>query len=108
MRAGGRTRFGPGASSATGTCELRRSRRVGARHLGPPNELVSDSPRGFQHVIARSGDTLHVITTVLSRRESKSRPEAGIVEFRHETFNQDDVLVAACIRQAFMRKKPVG
>ncbi|MDH3579954.1 MAG: MaoC family dehydratase [Hyphomicrobiales bacterium] len=54
------------------------------------------------------GDTLHVVTTVLSKRESKSRPQAGIVEFRHETFNQDEVLVAACIRQAFMHKKPAG
>jgi acyl dehydratase len=51
------------------------------------------------------GDTLHVVTTVLSKRESRSRPEAGIVEFRHETFNQDDTLVASCVRQAFMRCK---
>lgn len=52
------------------------------------------------------GDTLHVVTTVLSKRESKSRPDAGIVEFRHQTFNQDDTLVASCDRQAFMRKRP--
>jgi acyl dehydratase len=52
------------------------------------------------------GDTLHVVTTVLSKRESKSRPDAGIVEFRHQTFNQDDTLVARCDRQAFMRKRP--
>lgn len=52
------------------------------------------------------GDTLHVTTTVLAKRESKSRPDAGIVTFRHQTFNQDDVLVATCDRQAMMRRKP--
>lgn len=52
------------------------------------------------------GDTLHVVTTVVSKRESKSRPEVGIVTFRHQTFNQDDVLVATCDRQAMMRRKP--
>ncbi len=52
------------------------------------------------------GDTIRVKTTVVSRRESKSRPDAGIVEFKHEAFKQDDTLVAECIRQTFMRKKP--
>ena len=52
------------------------------------------------------GDTVHVTTEVVGRRESKSRPEAGIVEFEHRAFNQDDVLVAVCRRQAFMRKRP--
>ncbi len=51
------------------------------------------------------GDTLHVQTKVLSKRESKSWPNAGIVEFEHLAFNQDDVLVASCKRSAFMRKK---
>lgn len=52
------------------------------------------------------GDTVHVATTVVSKRESRSRPDAGIVEFKHEAFNQEDALVASCIRQAFMRKAP--
>jgi acyl dehydratase len=53
------------------------------------------------------GDTVHIRTTVLGKRESKSRPTAGIVTFRHEAFNQDDKLVAECTRQAFMHKRPV-
>lgn len=52
------------------------------------------------------GDTIHVTSRIVSMRESKSRPDAGIVEFDHRAFNQDDVLVAQCIRQAFMRKRP--
>lgn len=52
------------------------------------------------------GDTIRVETTVISRRESRSRPDAGIVEFRHQAFKQDDTMVAECVRQALMRKKP--
>ena len=52
------------------------------------------------------GDTLRVKTTVLSLRESKSRPDAGIVEFGHIAINQRGEIVAECTRQALMRKKP--
>ena len=52
------------------------------------------------------GDTLRVKTTVLSLRESKSRPDAGIVEFGHVAINQRGETVAECTRQALMRKKP--
>ncbi len=51
------------------------------------------------------GDTVHVRTTVVGKRESSSRPTAGIVEFLHEAFNQNDKLVASCRRSAFMKKK---
>ncbi|ETF01255.1 MaoC family dehydratase [Advenella kashmirensis W13003] len=53
-----------------------------------------------------AGDTLHVRTTVISKRESKSRPNAGIVEFEHTAFNQDNVVVAICKRSALMHKQP--
>jgi acyl dehydratase len=49
------------------------------------------------------GDTVHCSTEVVSKRESKSRPGAGIVEFHHRTFNQDNKLVAECRRSAFIR-----
>ena len=52
------------------------------------------------------GDTIHVETLVVSKRESKSRADAGIVEFEHKAFKQDGTLVAQCRRQVFMRKKP--
>ena len=52
------------------------------------------------------GDTLRVRTTVVGMRESKSRPDAGIVEFSHIAINQRGETVAQCIRQALMRKKP--
>jgi acyl dehydratase len=53
------------------------------------------------------GDTVHVETEVVGKRESRSRPDAGIVEFAHTAFNQRDTVVAALRRQAFMKRKPV-
>ena len=52
------------------------------------------------------GDTIHVQSEVLELRESKSRPDNGIVIFRHRTFNQHDELVAECKRSALMYRKP--
>ena len=42
------------------------------------------------------GDTLKVRTAVLSVRESKARPDAGIVEFSHTAINQRGETVLAC------------
>jgi acyl dehydratase len=54
------------------------------------------------------GDTVHVTTEVIELRESKSRPEAGIVTFLHKAFNQKDQLVASCKRSGLQRKKPAA
>ena len=59
----------------------------------------------FPHPLFQ-GDTVHVSTEVVSKRESKSRPSAGIVDLHHRAYNQEDKLVAECLRQAFMRKRP--
>jgi acyl dehydratase len=52
------------------------------------------------------GDTLRVTTEVLSKRESRSRPDAGIVELLHKAINQKGEVVAECRRQAMMRRRP--
>ena len=52
------------------------------------------------------GDTIRVETRVVSLRESKSRPMAGIVVFEHKGINQRGEVVCLCTRSAFMRKKP--
>jgi acyl dehydratase len=52
------------------------------------------------------GDTVHCTTEVVGKRESKSRPNAGIVEFHHRAYNQNDKLVAECKRNAFILKRP--
>jgi acyl dehydratase len=52
------------------------------------------------------GDTLRVETTVEAMRESRSRPDAGIVTFVHRCYNQRNVEVGHCKRQGLMRKLP--
>ena len=52
------------------------------------------------------GDTVNCETEVLELRDSKSRPENGIVIFAHRALNQHGVLVASCKRSALMLRKP--
>ncbi|MCC7121938.1 MAG: MaoC family dehydratase [Gammaproteobacteria bacterium] len=52
------------------------------------------------------GDTLRFQTEVLELRESKSRPQNGIVIFGHRAYNQRDELVASCKRSGLMLRKP--
>ena len=52
------------------------------------------------------GDTVRCTTEIIGKRESKSRPDAGILEFHHKAYQQDGKLVAECRRQAFMNKRP--
>ncbi|MBN9241562.1 MAG: MaoC family dehydratase [Mesorhizobium sp.] len=59
----------------------------------------------FPHPVFH-GDTIRVETTVVSARDSKSRPDRGIVEFEHRAYNQNGALVAKCVRQAMMLKRP--
>jgi acyl dehydratase len=52
------------------------------------------------------GDTIRVETEVLELRDSKSRPDNGIVIFAHRAFNQNEILVGECKRSALMMRKP--
>ncbi|MGW5519187.1 MaoC family dehydratase [Nocardia africana] len=52
------------------------------------------------------GDTIHVVSEVLELRDSKSRPDQGIVVFLHQAFNQHDELVASCKRSGLQRRRP--
>jgi len=72
--------------------------------------------RIFEHEIRRTvteadnvwffaGDTLRSRTTVLATRASRSRPNAGIVTFLHEGFNQRDAVICKCTRQALMLRE---
>ena len=51
------------------------------------------------------GDTLRTETVVHEMRESRSRPDAGIVVFVHRCFNQRDEEVAVCKRSALMKRR---
>ncbi len=52
------------------------------------------------------GDTLRIETEVLETRDSKSRPDNGIVIFEHRAYNQHNDLVGICKRSALMLRAP--
>ncbi|MGE0486492.1 MAG: MaoC family dehydratase [Gammaproteobacteria bacterium] len=52
------------------------------------------------------GDTIRVESEVMELRESKSRPQNGVVIFEHRAYNQKDELVAVCKRSGLMLRKP--
>lgn len=54
------------------------------------------------------GDTVRVQSEVLELRESRSRPNNGIVIFEHRAYNQNNDLVATCKRSALMLRKQVA
>jgi acyl dehydratase len=51
------------------------------------------------------GDTIRVETEVVGLRESRSRPNAGIVTFMHRAYNQKGELVAHCKRSGLQLKR---
>ncbi len=54
------------------------------------------------------GDTIRAETEVVAVRESKPRPEWGIVTFEHRGINQRGELVARCRRAAMMLRQQAG
>ncbi|MBL6749535.1 MAG: MaoC family dehydratase [Nevskia sp.] len=61
----------------------------------------------FPHPVFH-GDTINAATTVIDVRPSRSRPNAGIVTFKHEGFNQSGEQVCVCLRQALMLRRPAA
>lgn len=51
------------------------------------------------------GDTMHATSEVIALKESRSRPNAGIVTFRHELINQRGETVCACERSALVKRR---
>ena len=52
------------------------------------------------------GDTLRATSEVTAVKESRSRPNAGVVTWTHELLNQRDEVVCRCSRSALMRRAP--
>ncbi|MBB4446837.1 acyl dehydratase [Rhizobium cellulosilyticum] len=52
------------------------------------------------------GDTMRAETEVVELKESRSRPAAGIVTFRHELINQRNEIVCECLRSALVHRRP--
>ena len=95
--------FGQILVNSTFTFSLLVGLSVGDTTLGT---LVANL--GFNNVVTPNpvfiGDTLRAETEIKELRESKSRPNAGIVTFTHELFNQRDEVVCRCDRSALLQK----
>ena len=52
------------------------------------------------------GDTLRAETEIIALKESKSRPNAGVVTFLHRALNQRDEIVCSCERSALIKRAP--
>ena len=54
------------------------------------------------------GDTIRIETEILEKRESKSRPNEGIVFLEHRAYNQKNELVGKCKRTTLQKRKPAS
>ena len=99
------TEFGRIVVNGTYTFALMVGISVGETTLGT---LVANL--GYEHLVMPKpvfiGDTLRVFSEVGELRASKSRPDAGVVTFRHEAINQRNEIVCSCLRLALLRNRP--
>jgi acyl dehydratase len=100
-----KTEFGQRIVNSLFTLGLVIGVTVGDTTLGTTIANLGMTDVRFAHPVFH-GDTVHVVTRVKEMRESKSRPDAGLVVFEHIGFNQRDEEIAYCVRTAFMRKRP--
>ena len=67
---------------------------------------------GFDKVVTPTptfiGDTLTCHSEVVDKRPSKSRPNAGIITFRHELTNQKGQTVLTCLRNTLIQRQTGG
>ena len=52
------------------------------------------------------GDTIYSATSIVDKRESRSKPDRGIVTFEHTGTNQRGEIVCSCVRTGMMMKRP--
>ncbi len=99
------TEFGKPLMNSAFTLGLMVGISVGDTTLGTTvGNLGWDEVRFPKPVFA--GDTLRVESEVLDKRDSRSRPDNGIVQFLHTAFNQRGEEVARCKRSALMYRLP--
>lgn len=96
--------FGQILVNGTFTFALMVGLSVGETTLGT---LVANL--GYDKVVMPApvfiGDTLRASSVVTALRDSRSRPEAGLVTFEHRLHNQRDELVCQCLRTALLTRR---
>jgi acyl dehydratase len=51
------------------------------------------------------GDTVRFTTRIIEKRDSKSRPQVGLVMFQNEGYNQHGVLVFSLVSKMFVERR---
>ena len=101
------TEFGQRIVNSAFTLGLMVGISVGDTTLGVAVANLGWDEVRFPHPLF-NGDTIRVETEVIALRDSRSRPNAGIVTFQHRAFNQKNELVAICKRSGLQLKRPQG
>jgi acyl dehydratase len=99
------TEFGQRLVNSLFTLGLLIGLTVGETTLGTTIANLGMSRVEFPRPVFH-GDTIRARSIVRSVRASRSRPDAGIVEFEHHAINQRNETVASCVRAALMRRAP--
>ena len=99
------TEFGQRIVNSLFTLGLLVGLTVGETTLGTTIANLGMSKVEFPKPVFH-GDTIRARSIVRAVRSSRSRPEAGVVEFEHLGINQDGEIVARCLRAAFMKRRP--
>jgi acyl dehydratase len=99
-----RTEFGQRLVNSLFTLGLVIGMSVGETTLGTTVANLGMSEVRFPKPVFH-GDTLRARTIVCSKRLSRSRSDAGIVEFEHQGINQRDEIVAICRRAGLMKRR---
>ncbi|MGC8475327.1 MAG: MaoC family dehydratase [Acetobacteraceae bacterium] len=99
------TEFGRPLVNSIFTLGLVIGMSVGETTLGTTIANLGMTKVAFPHPVF-AGDTIRARSIVRGLRASRSRPDAGVVEFEHLGINQRGETVAQCLRAAFMKRRP--
>jgi acyl dehydratase len=101
------TEFGQRLVNSIFTLGLVIGMSVGETTLGTTIANLGMSEVRFPKPVFH-GDTLRARTIVKAKRMSRSRADAGIVEFEHHGLNQHGETVAICRRAGLMKCRPAA
>ena len=99
------TEFGRPLVNSIFTLGLVIGMSVGETTLGTTIANLGMTKVEFPHPVF-AGDTIRARSIVRGLRASRSRPDAGVVEFEHLGINQRGETVTQCLRAAFMKRRP--
>ena len=100
---GRRTEFGQPLVDSTLTLAIVTGQSVSDISLNVVANLGWDEVRLPNPVF--NGDTIYAVSEVLEKRESRSRPNAGIVRVRTRGVNQDGLVVISFLRTILVFKR---